>query len=662
MIDVDTVYGAVRGTTLANSRSSPARNTQLQDKLTIATYSKATTSLSTSGLGSSQELQSPRQSGSIGLLKSLTNSLTGKPWQSKTSSDAQKTEKTETRSDTRSIRSLLSLRRQTPPQQPQQPSQSLSSSPPQQPQPCQQKEQQEQQPEQVYAQEQPRILESSSHGPQLPQELPQGVFEAPLVLPPLPLMEEESIAPVNHARPLPTPPKARRVRWAVFQEVIEIENIDDLTMLGYYDDYDSELGWNYRNESLDDAMDGYEYEYDHEYEDDGDEDDDDDDLQPSPSVQLRTPVSYNDLMYHQPLHPSLHQPFYQTQLDDDDDDDHHHSRTHSEEGRYAESEASVIDDESLIAEDDIMYRFGMDGLYTMSCGSMASLQNYQGILQRFQNFDTRVANKANGTLEPTSTSEAKELPASAGAPSPCRLKSPPPPSRMRYSPPLPSPAPSPAPLSQPEQQHQNVEVAFEVEEVDVVSMVTEAPVSMPMEIDEPKSMVTEVPESRITELPQSTVAETPRSPRAPSRIPRMDRSKIMEEVAQRKRDGSGTFAKRRASMGSIGDHYRSSSSSSSTSSDLPDMEKKHGLWRIDTSSTSTPSLDSGSSSDSSESSESESNLPSPPVVGISGPRLTRKQPMSNRWSTGQYCIRAGADPVYSIQAPHIRSATPLVAC
>ena len=44
------------------------------------------------------------------------------------------------------------------------------------------------------------------------------------------------------------------VRWASQNEVLEIENNEDLTALGYYDDYDSEMGWDYRDESLDDDL------------------------------------------------------------------------------------------------------------------------------------------------------------------------------------------------------------------------------------------------------------------------------------------------------------------------------------------------------------------------------------------------------------------------
>ncbi|KAG0254983.1 hypothetical protein BGZ95_005889, partial [Linnemannia exigua] len=40
--------------------------------------------------------------------------------------------------------------------------------------------------------------------------------------------------------------------------ILEIENIEDLITLGYYDDYDSEMGWDYRDESLDDDFEVFE--------------------------------------------------------------------------------------------------------------------------------------------------------------------------------------------------------------------------------------------------------------------------------------------------------------------------------------------------------------------------------------------------------------------
>ncbi|KAF9434677.1 hypothetical protein BGZ76_007625 [Entomortierella beljakovae] len=53
----------------------------------------------------------------------------------------------------------------------------------------------------------------------------------------------------TQTRPLPTPPVTKHIRWATYHEVLEIDNIEDLALQGYYDDYDGELGWNYRDET-----------------------------------------------------------------------------------------------------------------------------------------------------------------------------------------------------------------------------------------------------------------------------------------------------------------------------------------------------------------------------------------------------------------------------
>ncbi|KAF9960655.1 hypothetical protein BGZ72_006386 [Mortierella alpina] len=58
---------------------------------------------------------------------------------------------------------------------------------------------------------------------------------------------------LESSRPLPTPPVTKSVRWASYNEVLEIENVDELIQLGYYNGYDRELGWDYRDESLDES-------------------------------------------------------------------------------------------------------------------------------------------------------------------------------------------------------------------------------------------------------------------------------------------------------------------------------------------------------------------------------------------------------------------------
>lgn len=309
-----------------------------------------------------------------------------------------------------------------------------------------------------------------------------------------------------------------------------------------------------------------------------------------------------------------------------------------------------MDDESIIAEDDIIYRFGMDGLYTMSMStaSMVSLQNYQGIMQRFQNFDARMADKNNNsssaaeeqqveedTLACSTTPAAEDQATPALNKEPSRLKSPPPPSRMRYSPPLPSPTPSPAP--QLNEQQTPPPPAVE-------SLFSRPYSPVPMDVDE---------EETTMEAPRATVNS---SPEPPTSAPRLNRNKIMEQVAERKRNRAGVFARRASLCG--------------PSALMEDKEPHRGLWNLNTSSLSmasstsssaTPSLDSDSGS---SSSSSESESPSSPESPVVLRRTLNRKPSMNRWSTGQYCIRTGGTfpPIHAIQAEHVGGPSPLVAC
>ncbi|KAK3840907.1 MAG: hypothetical protein J3R72DRAFT_446623 [Linnemannia gamsii] len=111
-------------------------------------------------------------------------------------------------------------------------------------------------------QHQQRVLRqqslSSSHGrPPLQQRQspPQLLHLIPNIKQPSPLNQQSTPRPHQSPRPLPIPPPIKHVRWATHtNRVFKIENIEDLIALGYYDDYDSEMGWDYRDESLDDGL------------------------------------------------------------------------------------------------------------------------------------------------------------------------------------------------------------------------------------------------------------------------------------------------------------------------------------------------------------------------------------------------------------------------
>ncbi|KAF9185361.1 hypothetical protein BGZ51_002697 [Haplosporangium sp. Z 767] len=63
------------------------------------------------------------------------------------------------------------------------------------------------------------------------------------------LFNIDNTASPTELRPLPTPPAVKSVRWASHDVVVEIENVDDLFELGYFDDHDSDIGWDDQDDS-----------------------------------------------------------------------------------------------------------------------------------------------------------------------------------------------------------------------------------------------------------------------------------------------------------------------------------------------------------------------------------------------------------------------------
>ncbi|KAF9175208.1 hypothetical protein BGX20_007516 [Mortierella sp. AD010] len=153
-----------------------------------------------------------------------------------------------------------------------------------------------------------------------------------------------------HSRPLPTPPITKHVRWSTHNEVLEIENIDDLILLGYYDDYDSDLGWDYRGESQEYSS----SDEDEEIEERGLSISDDKEVDQSGGLTLKTKSASfidtsPDLAYHQQHQPDSRSP----------------PSTCSDYEFDAESDTSATDEESEIAEDELIERFGItDGFFT----------------------------------------------------------------------------------------------------------------------------------------------------------------------------------------------------------------------------------------------------------------------------------------------------------
>ncbi|KAF9112325.1 hypothetical protein BGX27_003534 [Mortierella sp. AM989] len=150
-------------------------------------------------------------------------------------------------------------------------------------------------------------------------------------------------------RPLPTPPTTKHVRWATYNEVLEIDNIDDLIMMGYYDDYDSDLGWNYRDESQ---------EYSSS----------EDDEETKEMEEVRTRASSIDEVVLGDNGAHQGQEYLQHYK--------HQSQTpsiaSSDSGFDSGSESSLMDEESEIAEDDLIERFSsMDGFFTSMASSLS---------------------------------------------------------------------------------------------------------------------------------------------------------------------------------------------------------------------------------------------------------------------------------------------------
>ncbi|KAF9963407.1 hypothetical protein BGZ70_007442 [Mortierella alpina] len=110
-----------------------------------------------------------------------------------------------------------------------------------------------------YLQQQQESMQRHQYSPQQQRSLLQSTFSSSqtqrgiqsIIQDQRRSSQKKVLSRLESSRPLPTPPATKSVRWANYNEVLEIENVDELIQLGYYNGYDRELGWDYRDESLD---------------------------------------------------------------------------------------------------------------------------------------------------------------------------------------------------------------------------------------------------------------------------------------------------------------------------------------------------------------------------------------------------------------------------
>ncbi|KAF9103615.1 hypothetical protein BGX29_003133 [Mortierella sp. GBA35] len=354
-----------------------------------------------------------------------------------------------------------------------------------------QKQQQQQQ------QQQQRVIQQSSYSRDRPllqrrtspphqPHLTSGIVSSPLSPPPI--LSQSPSATCKKAkeetRPLPTPPATKTVRWASQKEVLEIENIEDLIELGYYDDYDSEMGWDYRDENLDDDL---------SVSEDSDKDDLGSDFEAEAGEEEQEDTEGSEL--ESPSEDELFEHMYRQRVLETDQTD------------GGEQE---IDDVSSVAEDELIHRLASDQFLgsmwsppsplpsslstrpplvrspqhlpiappssTLSSWSPQKYDGVSGIIQRFQSLEKQHS-FSKGTAAASAAEEAP--PASPPFPYPRRYNS------SSQTDPLPSPS----------------------------SLIPPSPTFSPLPLPLPAS-----------------------------KSPRLDRAQILAEVAERKRNGAGAFA------------------------------------------------------------------------------------------------------------------------
>ncbi|KAF8924512.1 hypothetical protein BGZ58_001708, partial [Dissophora ornata] len=534
-------------------------------------------------------------------------------------------------------------------------------------------------------QQQLRILQQWSHGSsRLSQKHPHLRVSIPSVGKPPSL---------DRIRPLPTPPLIKHVRWAAYNEALEIENIDELILLGYYDDYDSDLGWNYRDESKDASS--LEEETEDDTEDDTDEAEEDQygpmcsghqkNAAGSDAGRVRQPVNYYDQVYHQ-SHQHQHQHYQQNQP-------LRHPWTPSDYSCDAESVASTLGDESEIAEDDLIQR--MDSLFS-SASSMPSFfpsqllnKHHQGLVQRFQFFNPTSALNGNGNVknfpERPPSPPPPALPPRSQSPAFLRPQSPPVLAKAGERPLPPIPTTDPEPPALPSRLKSPPPPYLS-------TMSLHLPPSLlhqrrnPQDLSGIANMLSCQADKDSTEPKAEETIYNNTQSRSMNKAPRLDRDKIRAEVAERKRNGTGIFAWRAG-------FRRMAAAATAKSGPNPGPDKRHGssdsgpassgsgtgpksnpdLSRVDTVSSisssnsssrpSTPSLSYSSTSSSPSPSPSHCTSVRPFSIESAGLGMKPKVNMeTGRSCASQYPIYAeNVFPRTAIQVSHARSTSPLVA-
>ncbi|CAO3572478.1 unnamed protein product [Mortierella alpina] len=261
---------------------------------------------------------------------------------------------------------------------------------------------------------------------------------------------QKVLSRLEPSRPLPTPPATKSVRWANYNEVLEIENVDELIQLGYYNGYDRELGWDYRDESLDESS-------------------------------------------------------------SDNDDEHEEDFTESES--ECSSSGSTFEDEdaeSQAAEDDLIQRLSNEGFLLSSVpASLASSP-------------TPLPSLPIPIIASTEHSSCSNAPPTLRRQSPQLRAQPIRPLRL---------AVLPLRMQTPSPQSSSPETSTSTSPRSPVS-----PMS-PLELPLPQS-------SALTASPMHQDKEKETAAVAAIVPPKMDRSKILAIVAERKRNGEGAFARR----------------------------------------------------------------------------------------------------------------------
>ncbi|KAK5816930.1 hypothetical protein F5H01DRAFT_342047 [Linnemannia elongata] len=386
-------------------------------------------------------------------------------------------------------------------------------------------------------------------------------------------------------RPLPTPPAAKTVHWASHNEVFVIENIEDLIEMGYFDDYDSEMGWDYRDESLDDD---FSVAMDSEEDDDLGSDFDSMSARDGMDEELKSPSEDGrfEYMYRRRAIER------DTSFDDDEseggDEGEEVLKSPSEDGRFEymyrrsaderdasfdydegeDVESSVAEEvESSVAEDELIHRMASDRLLGGGNGAMWTLNHHiaseealggvSGAMPSLLYPPLSIASRTTRPNSPTMAPPSSPL-------SPCFWS---PPSQEQYdgvsgiiqrfqslenmnqnnvftrgstsvgrSSGMISPPASPSSPQPPPRQSSLTDLSIAINKND--NSRSRSPTSSVSYLPSPSSSASTSPNL----APAVPLLRAPSALKAKCGPPRLDRAQILAEVAERKRNGVGAFA------------------------------------------------------------------------------------------------------------------------